>query len=736
MKRAIIAIISVIMALSLFVACGEEPEPKKITGLTLPDKTVTYDGEAHSLEVEGNTEGCEIVYTNNGKTEVGEYTVTATVTKEGYETLTLTGKLTIEAAEEPTPEFKDKTVKYNGGAQVIEVSGVPEGAVVEYDCNEYTKPGVYEVKAVVKIDGQDDIELTATFTIEKARLTVQVVNAEKQLYDPNPEFEFKFTGLQGTDEYVEPEEPQPPEEGGEEAPVEELPSGNGIFSGKLIATTDAEQYSEQGVYRVMPSGIESEYYDITFRAGNLTVKTYTTNLVKGGLQVNAKGETQYNGKIVNWLGVNYFSMAYHRFDSATGEPKEEKVQEVYRSLELLKSYNVKAIRFNNFFFYAHEMKPWIDNREIMLKTYDRIFNKAASLDIGLIPSMFFAYPWCNYYNEGYTATMRNPETNTTKTFAATMEYTRIMVERYAEHPAIFMWEFGNESNLGIDLPNFENKTEFPTEDVKPTLAALSPFREYWADLVYSLDPYHRLIGSGDGELRRSQYNQHVNNSWTTDTYNEHLLALELMNPGKMSSISIHTYLPTDLARIAETYGYNDSTNEYKALMARLRALRGEEGYEVELARLDKSNLDEPGQMSDYFGATNLVENFNLLMQEAKTLGKSCYVGEAGFGVNTYGETCMILGNEENGYKADYEWEEFRLSYRAFAEAARATKMPLVLFWNFDPVSQPSMNETEAQLKDRGTGVEHSWNDVYWNKGKIILATIKEYNDMYDAENNI
>ena len=47
-----------------------------------------------------------------------------------------------------------------------------------------------------------------------------------------------------------------------------------------------------------------------------------------------------------------------------------------------------------------------------------------------------------------------------------------------------------------------------------------------------------------------------------------------------------------------------------------------------------------------------------------------------------------------------------------------------------------MNETEAQLKDRGTGVEHSWNDVYWNKGKIILATIKEYNDMYDEENNI
>ena len=83
MKRAIIAIISVIMALSLFVACGEEPEPKKITGLTLPDRTVTYDGEAHSLAVEGNTEGCEIAYANNGQTEVGEYTVTATVTKEG-----------------------------------------------------------------------------------------------------------------------------------------------------------------------------------------------------------------------------------------------------------------------------------------------------------------------------------------------------------------------------------------------------------------------------------------------------------------------------------------------------------------------------------------------------------------------------------------------------------------------------------------------------------------------------
>ncbi len=54
-----------------------------------------YDGSTYSLEVTGVPDGTTITYQNNGKSEVGEYTVTATLTKPYYETKTLTATLNI-----------------------------------------------------------------------------------------------------------------------------------------------------------------------------------------------------------------------------------------------------------------------------------------------------------------------------------------------------------------------------------------------------------------------------------------------------------------------------------------------------------------------------------------------------------------------------------------------------------------------------------------------------------------
>ncbi len=54
-----------------------------------------YDGSTYSLEVTGVPEGTEIAYTGNGQSEAGEHTVTATLTKQYYETKTLTATLNI-----------------------------------------------------------------------------------------------------------------------------------------------------------------------------------------------------------------------------------------------------------------------------------------------------------------------------------------------------------------------------------------------------------------------------------------------------------------------------------------------------------------------------------------------------------------------------------------------------------------------------------------------------------------
>ena len=61
----------------------------------MDDSIIVADGSPKNLTVKGVPEGTVISYENNGQTQVGEYTVTATLTKEYYETKVLTATLKI-----------------------------------------------------------------------------------------------------------------------------------------------------------------------------------------------------------------------------------------------------------------------------------------------------------------------------------------------------------------------------------------------------------------------------------------------------------------------------------------------------------------------------------------------------------------------------------------------------------------------------------------------------------------
>ena len=67
----------------------------EMKNVTLANASYEYDGQPHSLAVANIPEGASVVYSGNEKTEVGEYTVTATINKTGYKTVTLSSKLTI-----------------------------------------------------------------------------------------------------------------------------------------------------------------------------------------------------------------------------------------------------------------------------------------------------------------------------------------------------------------------------------------------------------------------------------------------------------------------------------------------------------------------------------------------------------------------------------------------------------------------------------------------------------------
>ena len=153
---------------------------KEITtnDLTFASKTVTYDGQAHSLEVTGLPEGVTVAYENNGKIDVGTYEVVAKLedTTGNYivpAELKSTLKINKKGYDSNDIKFESKEVTYDGNAHSLEVEGLPEGVNVTYENNNQTDAGEYEVIAkITDTTGNYYIpaELKATLTINKKEI--------------------------------------------------------------------------------------------------------------------------------------------------------------------------------------------------------------------------------------------------------------------------------------------------------------------------------------------------------------------------------------------------------------------------------------------------------------------------------------------------------------------------------------------------------------------------------------
>lgn len=152
----------------------EPVEKQDFEGVTLVSKSFTYDGKFHSLVVSGAPVDANIKYTNNSQKNVGVYKVTATVTKNGYNDLTLEATLTIVAADFTNLKFESKTFEYDGKTHSLVVENVPTGATVNYVNNNKTAVGTYTVKATVSKTGYNTKELTATLEITPAIEPIEV----------------------------------------------------------------------------------------------------------------------------------------------------------------------------------------------------------------------------------------------------------------------------------------------------------------------------------------------------------------------------------------------------------------------------------------------------------------------------------------------------------------------------------------------------------------------------------
>lgn len=174
---------------------GGQTSLKNFVGLTFPSKTVTYDGNEYSITVSGTLpEGASVNYTNNTATNAGEYNATATVTAEGYNSLTLNSKLTINKAVITGVSFTDKTYLSNGSVRTIEISGeLPEGSNVTYTNNSASTAGVYNATATITNPNYETLRLNAVLTINSAISAAKdIINSILDKPDP---WDFMPTGL-------------------------------------------------------------------------------------------------------------------------------------------------------------------------------------------------------------------------------------------------------------------------------------------------------------------------------------------------------------------------------------------------------------------------------------------------------------------------------------------------------------------------------------------------------------
>ncbi|MCL2061896.1 MAG: hypothetical protein FWH03_04645 [Firmicutes bacterium] len=156
-------------------ATGDGMQDQEFTGVTFENKTVTYNGESHSVIVTGAPQGTDIQYTNNTGTNASVYNASATLTKNGY-TKTLTAVLTINNATITGVTFTNATVAADGSNKNITVSGViPVGVTVAYTVNDIaftgaSTTGTYNIKAVLSGTNYNTLTLNATLTIRPTEL--------------------------------------------------------------------------------------------------------------------------------------------------------------------------------------------------------------------------------------------------------------------------------------------------------------------------------------------------------------------------------------------------------------------------------------------------------------------------------------------------------------------------------------------------------------------------------------
>jgi len=259
-----------------------------------------------------------------------------------------------------------------------------------------------------------------------------------------------------------------------------------------------------------------------------------------GVTVDAGGRLVKDGRPLRAIGVNYFSAFLRTIKSADDRSYDA-------GFAALAEHKIPFARFAATGFWPADMKLYREDKAAYFQRMDAVVKSAGQHGVGLLPSLFWQLAMVPDLVGEPCDQWGNPASKTCE-FMRT--YTREVVTRYKDSPAIWGWEFGNEYNLAADLPNAalhrpQIVPRLGTPETRSTRdeitrevlrTALSEF----AREVRRHDPY-RFVTSGNSIPRDSAWHNWKERSWKADTPEQFAEMLAVENPDPINVISIHAY---------------------------------------------------------------------------------------------------------------------------------------------------------------------------------------------------
>ena len=240
------------------------------------------------------------------------------------------------------------------------------------------------------------------------------------------------------------------------------------------------------------------------------------------------------------FGINCFDLFY-----ALLFPQVKNKDPLTR-LRKLSSIKVPYVRFCASGFWPNEWKLYLSNEADYWRRMDRVFSAAEKTGIKLIPSLFFN---ASTISDIVDEPVSHWGKQDSKTRRFSEEYAKKYILRYKNSKVVLMWEFSNEFNTFVDMPNALNwwpkvspSTGTPRTRSQQDMLNRAAVRDAYigfANLVKELDPGVLISSGGDFP----QFNAHnlSKKRFDVDTREAFGENLSFINPPPLSTISVHLY---------------------------------------------------------------------------------------------------------------------------------------------------------------------------------------------------